>query len=441
MDEPLRVLDLFSGIGGISLGLERTGGFRTVAFCELDPYGRSVLGRHWPGVPQHSDVRSLDAAALRGRVDMVAGGPPCQAASVAGKRRGHEDERWLWGEYLRIVREVRPVWLLAENVQGLVSLRPRGLDWIRDELEAEGYAVEPVIAGADDAGAPHERRRVWIVGYAADGGREGRSAAAEEGRSADEKRDAGELPGGSRGSSGCSLAYAEVRGREEQRGAGTGVEEQRAAERRGHVADASGDALRLVEQRMPWGRPGGARDEGEAVAREGRPLAEPACRGLGELRHARHEGNGGDADGGRPLADSDGGRCRLGGESESGGLEGSPRDEPLRRCLRWTGPAPRWPAGRFQPQREWEEPRVIEPARNLNGTLFPLDAEDEEEFRLHGALLNPDWVEQLMGFPVGWTKTHCGSRNDRLRALGNAVVPPLVTAIGAAILSAWRCIP
>lgn len=79
---------------------------------------------------------------------------------------------------------------------------------------------------------------------------------------------------------------------------------------------------------------------------------------------------------------------------------------------------------------------MIEPARNLNGTLFPLDAEDEEEFRLHGALLNPDWVEQLMGFPVGWTKTHCGSRNDRLRALGNAVVPPLVTAIGAAILSA-----
>lgn len=393
MDEPLRVLDLFSGIGGMSLGLERAG-FETVAFVELDPYCRSVLARHWPRVPQHDDVRRFDASSLRGRVDLVAGGPPCQAASVAGKRRGHEDERWLWGEYLRVVRDVRPEWLLAENVQGLVSLRPIGLDWIAEELEAEGYAVEPVIVGAQDAGAPHERKRVWIV------------------------------------------ADAEMRGREEQRGAGAGGEEQRSAERRGHVADASGDALRLVEQRMPWGRPGGIRDEGEAVAREGRPLAEPACRGLGELRHARHEGNGGDADGGRPLADSDGGRCRLGGESESGGLEGSPRDEPLRRCLRWAGPAPRWPAGRFQPQREWEEPRVIEPARNLNGTLFPLDAEDEEEFRLHGALLNPDWVEQLMGFPVGWTKTHCGSRNDRLRALGNAVVPPLVTAIGAAILSA-----
>lgn len=420
----MRVLDLFSGIGGMSLGLERAG-FEAVAFVELDPYCRSVLARHWPRVPQHDDVRRFDASSLRGRVDLVAGGPPCQAASVAGKRRGHEDERWLWGEYLRVVRDVRPEWLLAENVQGLVSLRPLGLDWIAEELEAEGYAVEPVIVGARDAGAPHERKRVWIV------------------------------------------AHAEGRGREEQRGARAGEPQFPPPERlRDAVADAERDSLRFLEQRLPGGRSGGVRDEGEAFAREGGEVAESSResgrtgqrteegrdgngsrlrghaevadatgRGRGELRRARHARDGGDAYGGGSVADADRGRRGLGRESESGWLEGSPGDESLRRCLRWAGAPTPWPSGPGQSQHEWEPPRVIEKPSAALGQLFD---EDEIGVLPNGALLNTEWVEVLMGFPVGWTKTHCGTRDDRLRALGNAVVPPVVTAIAAAIAEAAR---
>lgn len=396
------VLDLFSGIGGMALGLGQAG-MTSAAFVELDPYCRSVLARHWPGAPLFDDIRRFDPEPFRGRVDLVAGGPPCQAASVAGKRRGHEDDRWLWGEYLRVVRIVRPRWLLAENVPGLVSLRPLGLDWIIEELEAEGYACETVIAGAYDAGAPHERKRVWIVAHAADRGRKGVQAAPEESRSADAERDARQLPRGPRG----------LRG--------------------GDVADSERDALRVLEQRVPGGRPGGVRDEGEAVARESGEMAEPSreARRRGHATEAGRDGYGSRLRSEDQLADADGGRCRSGGESESGGLESSPRDESLRRCLRRAGAAPQWPAGRFERQHEWEPARVIAKPTAALVSLF-----DEEEIGAlpDGALLNPAWVEALMGFPIGWTKTHCGTRNDRLRALGNAVVPPLVRAIGAAII-------
>lgn len=154
----MRLLDIFSGIGGMSLGLERAG-FRTIAFCELDPYCREVLAHHWPGVPIHDDVRTLRGADV-GPVDLVAGGFPCQPVSLAGKRKGAEDARWLWPEMLRIVSELRPRWVLAENVPGLRTL---GADRVLADLEAEGYACWPLVVGADDVGAPHRRKRVWIV--------------------------------------------------------------------------------------------------------------------------------------------------------------------------------------------------------------------------------------------------------------------------------------
>ena len=103
----LTVLDLFSGIGGFSLGLEMAGGFRTVAFCENDSYARQVLAKHWPDVPQYDDVRTLDADGYRG-VDCIVGGPPCQPWSQAGKQQGVEDDRDLWPEMHRIIKAVHP---------------------------------------------------------------------------------------------------------------------------------------------------------------------------------------------------------------------------------------------------------------------------------------------------------------------------------------------
>jgi len=158
----LKVLDLFSGIGGFSLGLERTGGFETVAFCEIDPFCRRVLAKHWPGVPIHDDVRELTADAI-GPVDIIVGGYPCQPFSTAGKRRGAEDDRHLWPEVHRLVAAIRPAWCLFENVAGHISM---GLDEVLSDLEGEGYTCWPLVIPACGVDAPHRRDRVWIIAHA-----------------------------------------------------------------------------------------------------------------------------------------------------------------------------------------------------------------------------------------------------------------------------------
>lgn len=164
-----RTLDLFCGAaGGWSLGLHRAG-FQTVAACEVDPWRRAVFGRNNPGVVLYDDVRTLNAARLIRDLgflpDIIAGSPPCQDASAANtKGRGVDGERTgLFFDAVRIVREVRPRWVLFENVPGL---RTRGYDRVHDALEAASYTVWPLVVGAVHAGAPHLRKRVWIVALA-----------------------------------------------------------------------------------------------------------------------------------------------------------------------------------------------------------------------------------------------------------------------------------
>lgn len=158
----MKVLDLFSGIGGFSLGLERAG-MQTVAFCEIDPFCRQVLAKHWPDVPIYTDIRELSADAIGSTVDVICGGYPCQPFSTAGKRRGQQDDRHLWPEYLRLIRELRPTWIIGENVAGHISM---GLDDVLADLEREGYAWEAFVIPAVAVDAKHRRDRVWIVGHA-----------------------------------------------------------------------------------------------------------------------------------------------------------------------------------------------------------------------------------------------------------------------------------
>jgi DNA (cytosine-5)-methyltransferase 1 len=171
-----RVLDLFSGIGGFSLGLERTGGFRTVAFCEIDPFCRRVLAKHWPRVPQYDDVRLLTAERLAAdgiAVDVICGGFPCQDISLAGKGGGLAGERsGLWSEIARLAGELRPQYLLVENVAAILS---RGLDKVLGDLAAIGYDAEWHCIPASAVGAPHRRDRFWLVANARGGRRCGSS--------------------------------------------------------------------------------------------------------------------------------------------------------------------------------------------------------------------------------------------------------------------------
>ena len=167
----LKVLDLFSGIGGFSLGLESTSGFETVAFCEIEPYAQSVLQKHWPDVPIFENIKELDGEQFKGQIDVICGGFPCQDISLAGSGQGLEGERsGLWFEYRRIIREVGPTYVVIENVRALCS---RGLSTILQNLSALGYDAEWHCIPASYVGAPHRRDRAWIVAYLSGKGGEG----------------------------------------------------------------------------------------------------------------------------------------------------------------------------------------------------------------------------------------------------------------------------
>jgi len=169
----MNVLDLFSGIGGFSLGLEwASPEFKTIAFCEIDPYAQKVLKKHWPEVPIYGDIskiNNVDVDKLVG-VDLLCAGFPCQDISVAGKQKGLKDEKGnqtrsgLFFEIIRIAELCKPRWIVLENVAALLS-RPEWIGAIFGSLAEIGYDAEWEIIRASDMGAPHKRARIWIVAY------------------------------------------------------------------------------------------------------------------------------------------------------------------------------------------------------------------------------------------------------------------------------------
>jgi len=297
----MRTLSLFSGIGGMDLGLERAG-FTIVAQCEQDPFCRRVLAKHWPGVPCFEDVCTLEPGSV-GAVDCICGGFPCQDVSVAGKGAGVDagERSGLWREMFRVVRSLRPRWIIAENVP---ALRTRGADRVLGDLEGEGYACTPVVVAAADLGAPHRRERVFILAHAERDGRGKRG-----GVSGDE---GGE--GGGRGESegGRELANA-TRGGKGPVAAGPGQ---------------SGEATR-----HPDGPGQGVVDADRPGQRAGR-----------KPRTAGPDGGGPDV-------------ALASGERRQEPRAGQPGAQPAAAAPSGTGP---WPALPGEPQHPWEAPRLLE---------------------------------------------------------------------------------
>jgi DNA (cytosine-5)-methyltransferase 1 len=153
-------VDLFSGIGGFSLAA-RWAGIETIVFCERDKFCQKVLNKHWPGVPIHDDITTFDGTKYSD-VFLLTGGFPCQPFSCAGKRRGKEDDRYLWPEMFRVIEAVRPAWVIFENVPGIVKL---ALDEVLTQMESIGYACQTFIIPAAGVNAPHRRDRVWVVAH------------------------------------------------------------------------------------------------------------------------------------------------------------------------------------------------------------------------------------------------------------------------------------
>jgi DNA (cytosine-5)-methyltransferase 1 len=159
----IKILDICSGIGGFSLGLEATGGFDTVAFCEFDDFCCKVLNKHWPNVPIYKDLKEIgnDPERIIQEFDLICGGIPCQPFSLAGKQKGKEDDRHLWPYMYAIVKSKKPTWVIVENVGGFVNV---ALDDVCLDLEIQGYATQSFIIPACSVEAPHKRDRIWILG-------------------------------------------------------------------------------------------------------------------------------------------------------------------------------------------------------------------------------------------------------------------------------------
>ena len=162
----MKVLDLFSGIGGFSYGLDQVG-FKTVAFCEMDQYCKLVLQKHWKGVKIYNDVKELKGQEVikeHGTIDLITGGFPCQPFSIAGSRKGTNDNRHLWPQMFRLIKELKPRWVIGENVRNIISIQDGMVfETVCTDLEGEGYEVRAFNIPAAGIGAPHKRERIWIV--------------------------------------------------------------------------------------------------------------------------------------------------------------------------------------------------------------------------------------------------------------------------------------
>lgn len=275
----LRVLDLFSGIGGFSLGLERTGGFETVAFCEIEPFPRRVLAKHWPEVPCYDDVRTLTAECLAAdgiSVDVICGGFPCQDISTAGSGAGIDGSRsGLWSEYARLIGELRPQFVIVENVAALLG---RGLDRVLGHMAALGFDAEWHCIPAADVGAPHIRDRVWIIAYPQrpDAYRVGSHRAAEHDWRAQLRHEQGCLVGS------LGRHVADTQRQRSPIGTANQVSE-------GAVCYSNGDRSRGKVGRLKFqsGAPGGGQDVADTIG-----VGQPGSRQHGDARDSAQGGQG-----------------------------------------------------------------------------------------------------------------------------------------------------
>lgn len=374
----MKQLDLFAGIGGISLAAEWAGIY-TVAFCEKEPFAQGILRRRFPGRPIYDDVFDLtrevlerDGVISRERgIDIVAGGFPCQPFSHAGKRTGTADDRYLWPEMCRIISEIRPTWVFAENVDGLVSMAQSSwkpvmedettlceeaemvLETIRKDLEVIGYRSIPVVIPACGVGASHRRYRIFILGYTERSGCGGQSW----GRSGEESADGYcELEERVVADSTCELPH---RSRREGRG-------------RFEYPNGSQDVAYSRGERCGEAREHNGRST-KRIAGSGKTLADSSGAGRQECNFTA-----------KPIRTRHGaGCCHTTGSSGAtqSGMGGSPYElsdwldgwgmNPLDALLNFISSFPQ-PALMGQPQHAWEPPRVATGVKNRAARLKAL---------------------------------------------------------------------
>ena len=261
---------LFSGIGGFDLAAEWMG-WENVFHCEWNEFGKKVLHHYWPKAISYHDITKTDFTIHRGRIDILTGGFPCQPYSMAGKRKGKEDERHLWPEMLRAIKEIQPRWVVGENVYGLVNWS-NGLVFheVQADLEAAGYEVFPYVLPAAAVNAPHRRDRIWFVAYSTGNGyKNGCKTTGGEERSSEQRwMQQFEGMGGERttanpnrnGLNGSDCQH------EEQPGEGGEYAQRNFEQMGGDVADREGKSSRgELQQRQRQRESGGCNSKGDVT--------------------------------------------------------------------------------------------------------------------------------------------------------------------------------
>lgn len=377
-------LSLFSGIGGLDLAAEWAG-IQTVGQCEWAEYPTKVLERHWPDVPRWKDIRTLTGESFyertgRRTVDIISGGFPCQPFSVAGKQRGKEDDRYLWPEMVRVITELRPTWIIGENVAGIVRM---ALPDILSELEACGYRTRTFLIPACAVGARHRRYRVAIVGYSEHNG----------------------------------LSSAEITGGTQKTGGGQQEREKKTGKftRTGKSRNYEYVANAYAERELQ--STGNKQDIGNGIGNSCKTLANAEGQFEGRLPIRTKPKNPGFIISGKNVQHTNGtGRKELYTTAESdkrGSLAGDVMREmfatPQARDFR-TGQASRWEDKEHR-SRNLNDQIAMYPTpttdcvsgrtRKYNQGGTPLTAAVQEN---GNGQLNPYWVEWLMGFPPGWTE-------------------------------------
>ena len=411
MTRPIRYLSLFAGIGGFDLGLDRAG-MTCLGQVEIDPFCRAVLTAHWPEVPKHDDIRTTAdwwTAQPRPAVDVVAGGFPCQPVSVAGRKLAQDDPRWLWPHMARLIATIRPRWVIAENVPGLLR---RGFGEVLRDLAALGFDAEWDCVSAAALGANHRRDRVFLVAF---------------------DRARVRVPN----TLGLDLRLVGQRGGQQHAQPWPAFTGHNGAAR--HVADTDREAGRPEAGHPEAGVGGqpaavGATESGRRRAgvpdpdSEGRDQRPGPRRDSGGLGEPAHRG------GARPVADPDRARQQqpggVGGPrgwAADGSAAGAGADVADAEGLRWGARRPGRPDDDDAAGQGFTQPGLAYP--DGSGLQVP---EYGRIFRRP----TPQCGWWAVEPPVGRVANGIPRRVDRLRSLGNAIVPQVAEHVARLVIEA-----
>ena len=423
----IRILDICSGIGGFSLGLESTGGFDTVAFCEFDDFCRKVLNKHWPDVPIYKDLKEIgnEPERIIQDFDLICGGIPCQPFSVAGKKKGKEDDRHLWPYMYEIIKHKKPSWVIVENVGGFVNV---ALDDVCLDLEAQGYATQSFIIPACSVEAPHRRDRIWILGKNLENpGRALRQGRVEQGENADEvgQGHADQLER-SGGTSRSDVANSQLKGLEGQHGNSSSQRGQDEGSLSGTEGSSrtDEDVSNSSGQRLEGHRGKHGLREASEEEQTSRSSQEQDVSHAKELdRNVDDNGNSGQCDG----------QQRQGLQGELGGAS-SNRAEDVANTERL----------RQQGQGEHERPSNTkkDSKGQASGTDDGSQGQTGQGHTEPGVGGMADGISARLDGHFGFAvepeiprvATGIPERVNRLKALGNSIVPQVIYNIGLAIL-------